>query len=141
VGVVISYNSQAPTITGSATIPLPVNPFTFLRYPEPALAINPLNWSADTTNIVPASASENTESYSYDCASLGVSCALNPLSPAADATLLKDPMSRSWSVAVSKYTQGAGSSWPTGVFHGNDYAFFFGSLKQNLASRVAAWKK
>jgi hypothetical protein len=124
-GVIITYNTEGPGSVGS-----PV-------YLNGAVAINPLNWRTDGEaagkdshlgavffNDAKGKEIERIDTFcgAYVDTSKGVLVAFDmedPKSPEIDL------------VNLGRY--------PAGVYHRYDYAFWFANLKENVATRVAAY--
>jgi hypothetical protein len=116
-GVVITYNTQAPGATGSPVL-------------RPGAAcVNPLIW---TTTNAEADKSKNLGAVFFNEATdkierevphyVGAQC-----DPATGALLASPP---------DKLPLG---SFPDGVYHKYDYAFWFRNLEQNAAERIRAY--
>jgi hypothetical protein len=129
-GVIISYNTQAPTIEGTDFVVLPT-----------AHVINPISWTT-TDTVAPASAN------------LG-SIAINP-----DGTVVTNPDGSfvkvmnfadaqvdtekgaliCSTVDVDTYAPG-NAAFGKGVFHSYDYPFYYFNLRANAEERVANFLK
>ena len=121
VGVIISYNTEAPQIDE------PGNPVVL----EGALVINPINWRRDDT-LAPAS--ENLGSILWD--SLGV---ISHVSHFADATL---DLSRGVVITTTPdpdQLAPGNAVFGKGVYHRHDYAFYYENLRQNAKDRIASY--
>lgn len=116
-GVIISWNTQSPTATGSPVL-------------QPgAICINPLTWS---TRSAPADKSLNGGAVFYDTAAQTVSRVVPEytgarIDPATGALTTTPPDADNLDIG----------SFPEGVFHKFDYAFWYTNIKRNVAVRVA----
>ena len=121
-GVIISYNTEAPTIPG-------VNP----TIKPGAIAINPINWSREE---ILAPASENLGSLAMNPDGTPVRDANGKLVAVknyADAKVDKTKGVLICStVGQEKLAVGLGP----GIYHSYDYPFYFFNLKENAARRV-----
>jgi hypothetical protein len=124
-GVIISYNTEAPTIAGNNPVLLPG-----------AIAINPLNWKRDET---PAAAGENLGSIllnSDGSVVLDEQGCYKIAKNFADARVDLDRGSLICStVDVDKWAPG-NPVFPRGVFHSFDYPFYFYNIQVNAAERA-----
>ena len=128
-GVIVSWNTEAPTVDGMNPVLLPGG-----------LAINPITWTRKQTE---APAAKNLGSIELDPATggtpvLNADGTIKRFQNVADARVDKvkgvvicstiDP-------AVSPYYTPGG--FPMGVLHGFDYPLYFFSVRANAADRVA----
>ena len=121
-GVIVSFNSEAPEVTGSLLVP----------EGEKTLGINPLNWRTDST---PATASENAGACFTD-----YSGAITEEIPGLTGAYLdigrgtlKVP-----DVTSEEYPAGL-SIFEDGVYHLYDYQFFYRNLQENVEARLDAY--
>jgi hypothetical protein len=125
IGVIISYNTQAPVIGGKNPVVLPN-----------ALAINPITW---TTGETPASAAQNLGSIALNqdgSPVLGDDGTPAPVRNFADATVDKAKGVIICSTApVDKLAPG-NAVFPKGVYHSFDYPFYYFDIRANAAERV-----
>ncbi len=116
-GVIISFNTEAPGATGSPVL-------------RPgAICINPLNWKTDDS---PADATFNAGAVFFD--------------DTKDAIVREIP---SYTGAQINTTTGAlmttppdhlpFGSFPTGVYHKYDYAFWYRNIQDNVKKRITAF--
>jgi hypothetical protein len=124
-GVIITYNTEAPGSTGS-----PV-------YLEGAVAVNPLNWTADST---PAARSTHMGAVFFDDAK---GEKIEEIDHFAETyvdtdkgvlviTNMKEPVSPKLDfVHLGRF--------PAGVYHRFDYAFFYNNLKENVKKRIRTY--
>ena len=119
-GVIISYNTEAPTIGG-------VNPVMLDQ--QHALVINPITW---TRSEAPASAAQNLGSW-LPASSAGpfvkVMNVANAQVDAAKGVLICS------SAPVAKLAPG-NQLLPEGVYHSFDYPFYFFNIQANAQNRV-----
>jgi hypothetical protein len=116
VGVVISYNTEAPNLE----TPNPIAE-------EGALLINPISWTTDETT---ASAEQNAGSLLY------IDGEYVTLPHLADATINRQRGTVICStVDPNKYISAYGL-FPLGNYHSFDYAFYFYDLRFNAAKRI-----
>jgi Protein of unknown function (DUF3089) len=128
-GVIVSWNTEAPTIGGPNPVLLPGG-----------LAINPITW---VTTEARATAGQN----------LGSIVLNNVGAPATDAAgnisrvlgLVDAQVDKAkgvvivTTVPVQQYSPGGPGQFPMGVYHGYDIPFFFFDLRQNAADRAASY--
>ncbi|WFS62987.1 DUF3089 domain-containing protein [Pseudodesulfovibrio thermohalotolerans] len=119
IGVVVSWNTQAPGATGSPVL-LPG-----------ALCINPLNWRTDDT---PADRSLNLGAVFFDDAK-GEVLRIVPQYTGARIDLATGAL-----VASPPDTFVTGH-FPPGVLHKYDYAFWYRNIQRNVNERIDAWFK
>lgn len=129
-GVIISYNTQAPTIEGSDGVVLPT-----------ARVINPISW---TTAETVAPASDNLGSLQLNSDGSVVKNAdgspvkvMNFADAQVDNT--KNVLICS-TVNVDQYAPGGGT-FGRGVFHSYDFPFYYFNLRANAEERVANYLK
>ncbi len=121
-GVIVSWNTEAPGTE--------YNPLLF----DGAISINPINWTLDET---PATKEENAGSY---IANLQTGEIVS-MSNLADATVNKKRGSVICSsVDVNVYAP-EGAMFPKGVYHLNDYGFYYNNIRENAAKRIEAYMK
>ena len=121
-GVVISFNSEAESITDSLTIPAGVKTH----------AINPLNWKTDGT---PADKSLNLGACFTD-----YSGAVEAEIPALTGAYIDETRGALKVPDVSPEDYPAGLSiFTDGIYHLYDYQFFYRNLQENVQARTAAW--
>ncbi|MDU9376725.1 hypothetical protein McpSp1_13520 [Methanocorpusculaceae archaeon Sp1] len=120
-GVIITYHTQAPELSGENVVVLPGS-----------IGINPLNWKTDGTY---ASADENYGAVFFENGSVSSRVAnfTGAYLAEVDGSI----------VLIADSPDPAVYSTPElfaeGVFHTNDYAFFYENLKENVAKRTAAY--
>lgn len=129
-GVIISYNTQAPTIEGTDFVVLPT-----------AHVINPLSWTTDET-LAPASANLGSLQINPDG-----TVAKNPddsnvkVMNFADAQVsLEKGVLICSTVDVDTYAPGS-AAFGRGVFHSYDYPFYYYNIQANAEERVANYLK
>lgn len=120
-GVIVSYNTEAPTVDGTDPVVLPG-----------ALAINPITWTTSGTTA-PAAASKGA----WLPNAQGVWARVDHYADATvDATkgavIASTPDVNTWS-------PGGPNAWPKGVYHSFDYPFYYYDLQANFSERVAAY--
>ena len=119
-GVIVSFNSEAVSVTGSLLVPAGVKTYS----------INPLNWKTDGTA---AGKAENLGACFTDYS--GAITREIPFFAGAyideERGTLKVP-----DVVPEDY---ANSLFPDGVYHLYDYQFFYRNLQENVALRTAAY--
>ncbi|MEG0376258.1 MAG: DUF3089 domain-containing protein, partial [Raoultibacter sp.] len=114
-GVIVSYNTEAPTVEGK-------NPVVI----DGALAINPLTWTR-STETASASLSKGARMNGVD------------LGPIADASVdLERGTVICSSVNPDDYISATGL-FPRGVYHGQDYGFYYYDLRANAEQRAQAY--
>ena len=120
-GVIISYNTEEAGNENNIVV-LPG-----------AISINPLNWKRDETY---ASAEENLGGYIAN-EELGK---MEFVPHAADAQI---NLERGVIITTSKAMKPMPGPVPFGMgsFHSGDYALYYYNIKQNVATRIAAYKK
>ena len=98
-----------------------------------AISINPINWKRDETY---ASAEENLGGYIPN-EELGK---MESVPHAADAQV---NLKRGVVITTTKVMEPMPGPKPFGnaSFHSGDYAFYYNNIKQNVATRIAAYKK
>ena len=111
-GVIISYNTEAPDVTSPNPVLL-----------EGALAINPISW---TTEETPASAQE----------SLGSRIDGERKQAFADATVDQERGVVICSTVDPSTIQGSSSIFGEGIFHSQDYPFYYYDIRANAELRV-----
>ncbi len=129
-GVIISYNTQAPTIEGINGVVLPT-----------AYVINPISWTTDETI---AAASDNLGSLQLN---KDGSVVTNPdgtyvkMMNFADARVDKtNGVIICSTVDVDKYAPGGGL-FGKGIFHSFDFPFYYFNLRANAEERVDNYLK
>lgn len=118
-GVVITYNTQSPTSVGGPMLM------------EGAHCINPLNWKTDSTY---ANASENLGARFYDDATGEF---LREVVNYSDAQINME--TGALTTTIPKGENLDIGSYPEGVYHRYDYAFWYRNLEQNVGERIAAY--
>lgn len=119
-GVIISYNTEAPSIGGTNPVMLGVTD---------ALVINPITWTRSET---PATAEQNLGSWLPD----PTTGQFTKVPAFADATV---NVARGVLICDSPDAQSlaAGNALlPEGVFHSYDYRFYYFDIQANAAARV-----
>jgi hypothetical protein len=123
-GVIISYNTEAPDVTGNNIVLLPG-----------AISINPINWSREE---IPASAEQNLGSLKID----NVWNVLERnVKNFADARVDKTRGVVICSTADAEKLAPANQIFPKGVFHSYDYPFYYYNIRENAERRTAAFLK
>jgi hypothetical protein len=127
-GVIVSYNTEAPTIGGTNPVVLPG-----------ALAINPITWTRDETL---AAAEQNLGSIALNpdgTAVLGVdgTPALVPNFADAQVDRARGVVMCS-TCPVDKLAPG-NAVFPKGVFHTFDYPFYYFDIRANAADRIGRY--
>jgi len=124
-GVIISYNTEAPTIEGTNGVVLPG-----------AMVINPINWVTDET---PAAASENLGSIMLNADGSVVENADGTYQVAKNFADAKIDLAKGVlicsTVDVDRYAPGGGT-FGRGIFHTFDFPFYFYNIRQNAQNRV-----
>jgi hypothetical protein len=116
-GVIISYNTQAPTIEGKNPVVLPG-----------AKVINPISWTTDETLATAAQGLGSTLPNS--------NLKFIPVGKYADAQIDKTNGVLVCSTAdVNKLSPG-NAVFGKGVYHSFDYPFYFFNIRENAANRV-----
>lgn len=119
-GVIISYNTESPELSGTNTILLPGS-----------IAINPISWTRTAT---PAPADRNPGSY------IKVNGEMTLVKKLADATV--NPRRGTVicsSVSPAEFKSKNAAFFPAGVYHSFDIAFYYMSLRQNAQLRTDAF--
>lgn len=127
-GVIISWNTQAPTIEGTDFVVLPT-----------AHVINPISWTLDETT---APASDNLGSIALNADGSVVKNedgSIQKVMNFADATVdtEKDALICS-TVDVETYAPGS-KAFGKGVFHTYDIPFYYFNLQENAGVRIASY--
>lgn len=129
-GVIVSYNTQAPTIEGSDGVVLPT-----------AHVINPISWTTEET-VAPASDNLGSLQLNAD-GSVVKNADGTPLKVMnfADAKVdnTKNVLICS-TVSVDQYAPGGGT-FGRGVFHSFDFPFYYFNIRTNAEERVANYLK
>jgi len=121
-GVIISYNTEAPGVTGNNIVLL-----------SGAISINPINWSREE---IPASAEENLGSIIID----NVWNVLERnVKNFADARVDKTRGVVICSTADAEKLAPANQIFPKGVYHGYDYPFYYYNIRENAEKRTEAF--
>ena len=124
-GVIISYNTEAPTVEGKSPVLVPG-----------ALAINPITWTRDETL---ATAEQNLGSITVNkdgSVVLDKDGKIAPVKNYADARVDKARGVVICSVCdVEKLAPGTAFSGK-GVFHSSDYSFYYYNIKENAANQT-----
>jgi hypothetical protein len=125
IGVIISYNTEAPTIGG-------VNPVTI----PGGIAINPITW---TRSEITATAQQNLGSISFNpdgSVMLDGDGNYLAVKNLADARVDKARgVIICSTVDITKYSPPNAPSL-RGIFHNSDYPFYYFNLRENAANRV-----
>lgn len=120
-GVIITYNTQAPNTSGSPVL-LPT-----------AACVNPLTW---TTKSTLASADKNLGAVFFDKNHKALPDENHYTNAQIDlktgALVVSTPNPDDF------YTEGK-SFFPRGVYHANDYQFFYRNLEENAQKRIKAY--
>ena len=117
IGVIISYNTQAPGATGSPVL-LPG-----------AFCINPLNWMTDNT---PADKSLNLGAVFFNDTTNDIDReVVNYVGACVDQTI--------GALTTSPPDKLDGGSFPEGVYHKFDYAFWYRNLEKNVGVRCESY--
>jgi hypothetical protein len=118
-GVIISYNTEAPGVTGKNLVLLPG-----------AISINPINWSREE---IPATADENLGSIIID----NVWNVLERnVKNFADARVDKTRGVVICSTADTEKLAPASETFPKGVYHSYDYPFYYYNIRENAERRT-----
>lgn len=124
-GVIISYNTEAPTVAGKNPVLVPG-----------ALAINPITWTRDETL---ATAEQNLGSIEINkdgTVVLDTDGKFLPVKNYADARVDKARGVVVCSICnVEKLAPGT-AFMGKGVFHSFDYSFYYFNLRENAATRA-----
>ncbi len=119
-GVIVSWNTEAPGTE--------YNPLLF----DGAISINPITWTLEET---PAAKEQNAGSL---IANLQTG-ELTEMTNLADATVNKDRGSVICSsVDVNVYAPD-GALFPKGVYHLNDYGFYYNNIRENAEKRIESY--
>ena len=122
VGVVVSFNSEAETVTDSMMIPAGTKTF----------AINPLNWKTDST---PADKSLNKgacfTSYSGNIKKEIPELSGAYIDPVRGALKVTDVTTEDYPPKLALFEDG--------IYHLYDYQFFYRNLQENVSVRVAEY--
>ena len=124
IGVIVSFNSEAESITDSLLIPRGMS----------TLSINPLNWQTDST---PADKSLNLGAcFPDDEGNISLEI------PRLTGAYLDD------SRGALKVTDVSPDQYPSaidlfeeGVYHLYDYQFFYRNLEENVQTRIRAYQR
>ena len=126
-GVIISWNTEPPIVTGNASVWL-----------EDSISINPINWRRDA---VKAASSDNLGSMTKELAGGVMSLDVPGI---ADAYLnLERGTVVCSSVEKAKYASPETMSpiFGSGIYHGWDYGFYYMNIRQNAKDRIAAFMR
>ena len=121
-GVIITFNTEAPSVEWSPIIPDGVR----------ALAINPLNWRTDWKE---ADKSLNKGACFVDFSGRIVKEVPHLTGAYVD---MKRGALKATNVSPEAYPAGP-AIFPQGVFHMYDYQFFYRNLQENVAARIDAY--
>ncbi len=117
-GVIVSWNVEAPGTE--------INPLA----PKGSISINPINWKRDET---PASKNENLGSEVFN----RLEGRTTHMEKLADATVnLERGTVICATVDIEQYSPGSGGLFPRGVYHTQDYGFYYYNIRENAANRV-----
>ncbi len=122
-GVLISWNTEAPEIGGS-------NP---VMADGVGVCINPLSW---TRTAEPADASLN-----LGCAALENGQLISTIPGFADAIIDLSRGTVTCSTVDPDVYSLPGGVFPAGVYHGQDYGFYYYNIRQNAQDRANAFLK
>ena len=126
-GVIVSWNTEAPTIDGTNPVLLPGG-----------LAINPITW---TTTEELATAEQNLGSIISNADGGPATDANGDISPVFGLADAQVNRARGVviisTVPVDLYSPGGPGQFPRGVLHRYDIPFYFFDLRQNAADRAA----
>lgn len=121
-GVIISFNSEAESVTDSLMIPAGTR----------TLAINPLNWKTDST---PASREENAGACFTDYSGSIVTEITHLtgayIDPQRGALKVPDVSPQEYPPVLSIFSDG--------IYHLYDYQFFYRNLQENVGVRIDAY--
>jgi len=117
-GVIISYNTEAPTVVGNNPVVLPG-----------ALVINPITWSREETL---AMTSEGLGSFLPD----PVTRAFSRVPQYADARINKTKGVLICSTADEDALYKLSGAFGRGIYHSFDYPFYYFNIRENAANRV-----
>lgn len=124
-GVIISYNTQAPTIDGKNPVIL-----------DGALVINPITW---TRSSATADASENLGSIMLNqdgSVVLDENGEIKQVMDFADATVDNENGVLICSTVDADTWAPGNAVFPKGVFHSFDYPFYYYNIRENAAERT-----
>jgi len=124
-GVIISYNTEAPTVEGNNPVLLPG-----------AIAINPITWTREETL---ATAEENLGSIILNkdgSVVLNEEGKIEPVKNYADARVDKAKGAVICSTADAEKLAPGNQLMGKGVFHSFDYPFYYFDIRENAANRV-----
>ncbi len=127
-GVVISYNTEAPDVTGNNPVVLPG-----------AQAINPITW---TRSEMPAAAAQNLGSIQLNpdgSVVLDAQGQFAVIPSYADARVDIAKGVVICSTADENKLAPGNATFPRGVYHSFDYPFYYFDLRANAALRVASF--
>ena len=127
-GVIISYNTEGPKNAE-------LNVETAVLLPN-AICINPLNWKLDDT-YAPASENlgslvEDGETGELEIRDIGADAQVNVARGVIVTNAELETLSEDEAEVSVQFFGPAG-------FHGEDYAFYYNNIKDNVAKRVAAY--
>jgi len=117
-GVIISYNTEAPGVTGKNIVLLPG-----------AISINPINWSREEN---PASSEENLGAIRIDNVWNVVE---KNVKNYADARVDKTRGVVTCSTVDAEKLTPASDIFPKGVYHSYDYPFYYYNIRENAERR------
>lgn len=127
-GVIVSYNTEAPTIGGTNPVVQPGS-----------LAINPISWTRAET---PAPAKQNPGSIALQKTGYPVPGADGKPAVVKDFADARVDVNRGVVICstcpVDKLAPG-NALFPKGVFHTFDYPFYYFSIRANAAERIASF--
>ena len=123
--MIISYNTEAPTIAATNPVMLGVTD---------AVVINPISWTRSSTA---APAASNLGAYLPDPTTKKFAKVAGytdaAIDPAKGVLIASTPDP----ATLAK----ASSAMPEGVYHSYDYMFYFYDLRANAAQRIAAFQR
>lgn len=123
-GVIISYNTEAPTIDGTNPVVLPG-----------AIAINPITW---TRNETPATAEQNLGSIQINPDGTVVKNDAGKIVPVLNYADARVDIAKGVVICSSAdvVALSPGTTFPKGVYHTFDYPFYYFDIRANAADRV-----
>ncbi len=116
-GVIISYNTEAPGVSGNNPVLLPG-----------AIAINPISWTREETLA--------TAEESYGSLLLNAEREWSAVAKYADARVDKGRGVVICSTADVEALASGNAIFPKGVYHSYDYPFYYYNIRENAAIRV-----
>ena len=133
VGVIVSWNTEGPDNDNNIVVM------------DGAMSINPLNWKLDDTyasadiNLGSAMLSDDSQIYVFDPNPTGDSLITPGI---ADARVnVKRGVVICSSDVLPHMPDSVSDFFGTASYHGGDYSFYFGNVRQNVKTRVDAFLK